>query len=61
MRQSTRLSNHVRLVIPRVARASVARDGALQPTELGGRDGLAAITEQVRAEMRAALAARETR
>ncbi|MEP4379790.1 MAG: isocitrate/isopropylmalate family dehydrogenase [Alphaproteobacteria bacterium] len=34
------------------------RDGALQPTELGGRDGLAAITERVRAEMRAALAAR---
>ncbi len=31
------------------------RDGTLQPTELGGRDGLAEITQRVRVEMHAAL------
>jgi len=34
------------------------RDGTLHPTELGGNDGLAEITDRVRDEMRAALAAR---
>ena len=34
------------------------RDGALTPTELGGQDGLAEITNRVRAEMQAALARR---
>ena len=42
----------------RTAVDTAFRDGALKPTELGGRDGLAEITDRVRSEMQAALARR---